>query len=500
MQTNRMYRAKLNMVTTLLRQLMATACGIVIPRVMIGAFGSVAYGATTSISQFLSYISLLEAGVGRVARGALYTPLAEGNTARISSVYGAIKRFFKKVGAIFVVYVAILAVFYYDIADVRIFSRQYTSGMVLAISLSTIATYFGGITNMTLMHADQKQYLTNAIITITSVLNTLCILCLVWIGADILTVKLVSSIVFVIRPVLYAAYVKKNYKLCQTGKDDSTLDQKWTGIGQHIAYFFHTNTDVVVLTLLSDLNMVAVYSIYHLIINSIWNIASSFSGGMEAAFGSMLAAKDDRAFINAYRYYKCILTFVSVILFGCTGVLIIPFTKLYMAGVTDANYIQPLFALILVLAEAMNALSLPCSTIPTSANLLKQSRWGAYGEAIVNITLSLILIRWNPLVGVAIGTFCATFFKAVFYINYVAKNILNSDAKGLLIQFFMSVGLVGLVSILGMCATERLALDTYFAWFLFAICTAIIMLVVAIEFCQILFPGELVAFLKRKWN
>lgn len=498
MQTNRMHRAKLNMVTTLLRQLMATVCGIVIPWMMIGAFGSVAYGATTSIAQFLSYISLLEAGVGRVARGALYKPLAEGNTVQISSVYGAVKRFFRTVGAIFVVYTVVLAVFYYDIADIQIFSRQYTFGIVIAISLSTMATYFGGITNMTLMHADQRQYWTNAIIAITNLLNTVCIVYLIWLDADILTVKLVSSIIFLARPILYAAYVKKNYTLIQTEKNNNLLNQKWTGIGQHIAYFLHTNTDVVMLTLLSDLKMVAVYSVYHLVVNSIWNIASAFSGGMEAAFGAMLAAKEHHAFSDAYRYYKCILTLISVFLFGCTGVLIVPFVKLYMSRVTDANYIQPLFALVLVLAEAMNALSLPCSTIPTSANLLKQTKWGAYGEAIVNIVLSLILIHWNPLVGVAIGTFCAAFFKSVFYINYVARKILDSDPVSMLMQFFASIGLIALVSVLGMCATKWLSLDTYFAWFIFAVCTAVVMLLIAVKFCHMFFPNELAAFVNKK--
>ena len=82
MQDKRSRRAKLNMVTTLMRQVLATVCGIVIPRVMIGAFGSVVYGATVSIAQFLSYISLLEGGIGRVTRGALYKPLAERDSVR----------------------------------------------------------------------------------------------------------------------------------------------------------------------------------------------------------------------------------------------------------------------------------------------------------------------------------------------------------------------------------------------------------------------------------
>lgn len=497
MQEKRTQRAKLNMLTTLLRQLLATLCGIVIPRVMIGAFGSVVYGATTSIAQFLSYISLLEGGIGRVTRGALYRPLAEGNREKVSQIHQATKRFFQKVGILFIAYTVILALFYYDIADVTVLSREYTFGLVIAISLSTMATYFGGISNMTLMHADQKQYLTNTVIMVTNVINTLCIVVLVQLKADVLTVKLVSSIVFIARPVLYAWYVRRNYDLPKVKKDPSVLSQKWTGIGQHIAYFLHTNTDIVLLTLLSDLKQVAVYSVYHLVINSIWNIASSFSGGMEAAFGEMIAKKEQKALLQSYRYYKLIITLVALVLFGCAAVLIIPFVKLYMADVTDADYVQPLFGLVLLLAEFMNCLALPCTTLPISANRLKQTRWGSYGEALINITVSLALIRWNPLLGVAIGTLCANLFKSVYYMIYSAKQLMQCSVWKVVGSFLASLAVMLTIGASGMYLLGNAPMDNFAVWCGWGVVTFLVVGSIALIFCIAIFPRELKSFLGR---
>ena len=308
--------AKANVLSSFLRQLISTVCGVIIPRVMIGAFGSVVYGATVSIAQFLSYISLFESGIGRVARGALYKSLAEKDNRQISSIYQEIKGFFKKVGILFLVYAAVIAFFYYDIADITVFDRKYTMGLVCVICLSTFANYMIGITNMTLLHADQKQYLTNTIITITNMINAAAIAFLVWQSADVLSVKLISSLIFVTRPVLYAYFVKKQYRLEKVSGTGHALSQKWTGMGQHIAYFLHTNTDVVLLTLFADLKLVAVYSVYHLVINSIWNIASSFSGGMEAALGSALVRLEKREVGAMYERYKVLLTLVSLVMFG----------------------------------------------------------------------------------------------------------------------------------------------------------------------------------------
>ena len=127
----RVRTAKVNIITTLAHQLVSTLCGLFIPWIMINVFCSVAYGATTSIAGFLAYIALLEGGIGRVARGALYKPLADGDEENISRVYLATRRFFSIVGLLFAGYAVVLAFVYYDIADIAIFSRQYIIALVL---------------------------------------------------------------------------------------------------------------------------------------------------------------------------------------------------------------------------------------------------------------------------------------------------------------------------------------------------------------------------------
>ena len=151
-------KSRRNIVTTLISQLVATACGIVVPRILIGSFGSEAYGISVSIAQFLSYIMLLEGGIGELARAELYGPLARKDQREISTVYHAVRRFFYYVAAFFLIYSLVLGVFYYDIARVTVFSRPYVFGLVLVIGLTTLAKYMGGLANLTLLAADQKIY------------------------------------------------------------------------------------------------------------------------------------------------------------------------------------------------------------------------------------------------------------------------------------------------------------------------------------------------------
>lgn len=494
----RQKRASINAATTLANQVLATVCGILIPWAMIDTFGSEAYGATTSVAQFLSYISLLEGGIGRAARGELYKPLADGDVQSISRVFLAVKRFFRTVGLAFLGYAVVLALCYYDIADVEAFSREYIFWLVLVIAIGKMAEFMGGYSNITLFNADQRQYVPNLVVMGTNVLNVILIVALCRSGWDMLWVKLGSSLVFVLKPVIYTLYRRRNYRIVPT-KERAVLKNRWTAIGQHMAYFIQNNIAVFLLTVFADLKYVAVYSVYHLISYSLRNIVTSLGGGMEAMFGDMIAKGEQEALRGAYRRYKFVLTALTVTLFGAAMVLILPFVRLYTYGVTDANYIQPLFAVILLLGDAVYCLTLPCYNLPIAAAKLKESRAGAYGEAIINVVVSLALVFWDPLLGVAIGTLAAMIFKSVYLMVFSAKNILHHGWRKMLRDYFLTVCVLTALAVAGMWGIQFVHIDSYLRWILCGFCAVGVTGFVALFFVAVLHPGEIRNVLKKHW-
>lgn len=490
----RVFRVKVNALSTLAHQLITTLCGLLIPWIMIDTFGSTAYGITISIAQSLSYITLLEGGIGRVARGALYKPLAERDEERISQVYLAVKRFFTVIGLVFAVYVVLLAVGFHTIADVDVsaYPWHYVAALVVGISIGKFAEYMGGISKVTLLNADQKQYVVNAAYMVTNLLNVLLVVVLAKSGVDILWVKVVSSLVFVLRPVLFSLYVRKHYHLHKTGVK-AKLPNRFTGIAQHTAYVIQNNTDVMLLTLLADLPSVAVYSVYHLVVFSLRNIATSFTGGMEALLGEMVAKGEQDTLRKTYNGYKLLLTVLVLMLFGTAAILIVPFVWLYTYGTTDANYIRPWFALLLVVAEALNCLTLPCFNLTIAGNKLKQSQIGAYGEAAINVAVSvvLLLVLEDPLVSVAIGTLAAVVFKSIYYTAFAGKHILHTKLAPLFFKLGVTTLVLLGISFGGNWLLQGVAIYKYVQWigwgFAFAIATGLWGLVVAVT----LYPGHL---------
>lgn len=83
-------------------QSVTLAVGFIIPHVLLVHYGSEVNGLISSLTQFISYFSLLEAGLSGAVVFSLYKPLAQGQTDEISGIVAGAKRFYIQTGYFFV--------------------------------------------------------------------------------------------------------------------------------------------------------------------------------------------------------------------------------------------------------------------------------------------------------------------------------------------------------------------------------------------------------------
>jgi len=457
-------KAFFNIGSALALQLSLIFCGFVITRLYINHFGSAIYGMTASISQFLGYIALAEAGVGGVIRAALYKPLADENKDKISGIVKAMGRFFRVIAIIFSGYALVIAAFFPLLGQSGM-DWEFTFSLVLIIATSTFVEYFFGITNSVLLQADQRQYLSSVLRTITTLLNLLVVIALIRLGSSIHVVKLFTSLVFMIRPFVLSFYVRKRYRidrLCQP--DNNAIKQRWDGLGQHIAFFFHTHTDVVVLTLFTNFIEVSVYSVYNLVASGIQSFAMIFTNGFEAAFGNMLAKNETTALNRNFRIYELISSSVTVILFTTAGLMLSPFITLYTRGVTDADYHREVFAFLLLLAGALYCIRQPYHSLIIAAGHFRQTNKYAFLEVGLNIFLSVILVFRFGIVGVVIGTLVAVTYRTIFSAFYLKRNILFRNVRIFILRQVVSIATSTLIVMIVCFFIPVTTFDSYVIW------------------------------------
>lgn len=94
---NRNKALALNSMASLLQQIVALICGLIVPRLILSTFGSAANGTVASISQFISITSLIQGGVTGATRVAFYGPIATGDMKKASVVYKTSQSFYTEI-------------------------------------------------------------------------------------------------------------------------------------------------------------------------------------------------------------------------------------------------------------------------------------------------------------------------------------------------------------------------------------------------------------------
>lgn len=460
-------KALLTSVMSVIHIVVTMICGFILPRLFLTNYGSAVNGLVSSIAQFLGFISLAECGVGAVVRSTFYKPLARKDNVELSKIAISSDRFFRNIALILLIYTLSLAAIY-PFVVAESFDFFYSASLILIISISSFTQYYFGMTYRILIGADQCGYIIYAINIGTLILNVIMCVLLVRCGADIHIVKLVSSIVFILQPLLFSFIGRKKYNIDKSiVLTEEPIKQKWNGLAQHIASVVLGNTDIVVLTFFSTLEQVSIYSVYHLVVNGVKQIVDSATSGTQALFGNMLANEEYDTLLRYFNTFESIMHFITTFSFGMTSILIVPFISVYTKGVTDANYIVPLFAYLITAAQGWYCLRLPYSILVLSAGHFKETQTSAIIEASINIVISVIAVFNFGLIGVAIGTLVAMFYRTCYFVWYLSKNIIHRNVSKFVIHLLVDFLCVLSIVIIGFLLKSPV--NTYFDWLVLAI-------------------------------
>ena len=438
-------KLSLNIVTSLLLQVVTLLMGLIIPRLILSTFGSEVNGLVSSINQILSYVNLLEGGVASVMMANLYKPLYDQDNHQLSKVFKTMLSFFRKIGMIFIVY-QIAVAFIYPIVVHTDFDYFYIFFLVIILGINTFTQYVFSFSQKLILNADNKLYITNTIQIIILLLNSILVYIGLKVYPNIHFVKLITATVYLLQPIGYHYYTKKYYAIDKSvTPDNELLSQRWDGFGINLAAFIHNNTDVIILTAFSTLKMVSIYSVYMLVVNGVRSLLSSILSSFCPTLGNLIAKGDVDELNSYFDYYEFISLSLIFIAFNICLILIVPFVMLYTHNLTDANYYQPLFAYIMIFAESVYCIRDPYQNLAYQANHFKYISKYAYTEAVLNIILSIILVIKFGLIGVAIGTLISMIYRTYCQVVYLENNLVYRNRKQFL-KYFILFMIIPIVS------------------------------------------------------
>ena len=112
-------------------------------------------------------------------------------------------------------------------------------------------------------------------------------------------------------------------------------------------------------------------------------------------------------------------------LYNIALIFIIPFMKLYTAGITDINYIDYKVAVLFSIFYLMTGARACCADLINYAQHFKKTQSRCILEAAINLGISLIAVNFCGIYGVLIGTIAALVYRMNDMLIYANMRILK---------------------------------------------------------------------------
>lgn len=459
-------RLYLNNTISLLYQVCAVIIGLILPRLILQNFGSEVNGVTASITQLLSVISLLDLGVGAVVQSALYKPLVDKDKQRISEIYSRASKYFSTIAKALLIYIVILC-FYYGFFKSDTYSWIFTTTLICAIAINYFAQYYFGVVNTLLLNADQKIYIVSLVNLVGLILNAFATVIMLKIGASIQLVKLLSSCVFLLKPLYLCLYVRKNYDIAVIkNPPKDAIKNQWSGLTQHVTVAVTNSIDNVMLTIFGTFSMISIYNVYVLPLNSIRNLMEVTSNSYKSFFGSIIAKEDKKLLLIEFDKYEASMHFLTSIIMSTVLVTLIPFVLVYTSGVNDANYKDVLFCITITLAYVMYILRIIYTNIIFASGKFKETQTYCIIECFLNIVVSLVLVKPLGLSGVAIGTVISSAYRMIISAYYLKKDIIHRSMRPFFIHLI--VDFMCFIAMIACGIVLKWDITSFISWILYA--------------------------------
>lgn len=382
-----------NTISTAAYQLTAMLMGFVTPRLMMLFYGSQVNGLIVSVTEFLTYFRLVEAGLASAAVFSLYKPLSDHDDDAVGAIVSAARHYYNVAGFIFVGITIAFAVIYPLFVPMDTMDSLSVTLLIVAMGISGSLEFFTLSRYRVLLTADQRTFMVSIASMSSLLLSTAVIVVFSYLRVNIIVVRLCASLTIVLRSVILARYVRKQYptiNLKHPKPNKAALSRRWDAMYQQFTTAFHQGAGVMLTTIITrDTAMVSVYGTYHMVTIGLWGILKMTTTGIYSGFGHLLVSGQEKKFQTAYRDFEYLYLAITTVLFACAAVLIVPFVVLYTDAITDANYFVPAIGLLIVLEAITDHGKMPMDLMITASGKFRETRHHCTAQLIVAVLLGL---------------------------------------------------------------------------------------------------------------
>lgn len=413
----------LNFVSSIGGQFITILMHFITRTVFIATLGKSYLGINGLFSNILSMLSLAEFGVGSAILFKLYDPIAKEDYHRIAVLMKFYKFAYRVIGfAILMIGICLIPFLPILISDYdKLRALNINATFIYCLFLfKTVSSYLFFAYRSAIIKANQKEYYINIIsyfFTIgASIIQVICL----YIFKDFAIYVAISIMQIIGQNIICALLSDKLYPYVKnTTKDTIELAEVKDFIKDCSALFLYKlngvvlkATDNIVISVFIGLDAVALYSNYYILYTSINTLFAKIYNSVAHSLGDLHTGTNRK---NEYAIFEVVML-ITAILGGTAFVgIFVCADELVLTWIGSEWLIKQPFSLLMGLELFTLAFRIALSKYRTTMGLFQQAKYRPLTGMIINLLVSILLVRSWGICGVLVGTLVADWITMMWF-------------------------------------------------------------------------------------
>lgn len=380
-------------------------------------------GINGLFNNILSFLSLAELGVGSAIIYLMYKPVAENDVQKICTYMNVYKKIYAFLGAVvFLIGISLTPFLNFFVAE-RPTIPESLEVIYMVYIIKTVSTYFFAY-KQSIFIAHQRSYVINhntAVFTmIKCVLESACLI----IAHQFLVYLIIDMLINYVQNIIIAIKANKEYPYLKSKKLGKLTDEESAAIKKNVgAMFFHkigavvlNSSDNLILSKFIGIVTVGIYSNYSTILTIVKTVLWTVFDAIVPSVGNLCANSDDEQKYIVFRGIQLMNLWVSGFCTIALGVLINPFICLWIGE----SYLLPqatVWAIIISYYVQTNMRAI--EMFRSATGLFYNDRFVPLIQCVINIVVSIIMVKFWGVAGVFVGTSCSVLLTGFWVQPYM---------------------------------------------------------------------------------
>lgn len=411
-----------NVVTILLRFASRT--------VFIYTIGVTYLGVNGLYTSVLSVLSLAELGLGSAMNYSFYKPVAVNDKEKIKSLIFLYKRAYLLIILVITILGLLLVPFLPTIIKEP---GSITSNELIIYYLiflfNTVSTYFVSY-KYSLVNAEQRNYIQTNIHLIRTIITTVIQMIVLFLFHSFLLYLLVAAVVGLIEKIFANRYINKLYPYLLEKNIKPLTKEETVEIKKNVkALIFHKigeisvhQTDNILISAFINITTVGLVSNYTLIISSVTKFTVVIFNSTISGIGNLIATENKEKQFFLFKAYRLLGFWVYGFATIAFLFLISPFIQLWIG---PERVIADIVVWLIMIDYYVKGHRIVVNNFKIAAGIFDDDKYVAISQAIVNLVVSITMVKIIGLPGIYIGTvvqgLVSTFSRPIIIFNKVFK-------------------------------------------------------------------------------